>query len=257
MLVGVWGVGRGRVGGVERWCVGGCEVLGGRVERGVEGTLRGKLPVRCWSGTEVLLKISIQLLVRVAFHMCVNFFVGAAGARHERHQRPRRLCALTSASAAPKSVRFSIMGSVYSRCAQRVAMAASGEAKFLDLRVEETAIVAGVFLILAYCTAIYATVWTVAYPIRLVVGYCWDAALGSAALLLVAGRLVTRPPSRQAIASMPDGAEQDAAKKARKQAGKAAATRQYAALAFVATTAFMRWRFGSLLNGLQMLQDTV
>ena len=121
------------------------------------------------------------------------------------------------------------MGSFYSKCAQSVATAAYGEGKFLELRVEEATIVLGIFGVGLYCVAVYMTVWTAAYPLRMMVGYSWDVVIACTVALIGMGRIAKRPPSKSAIAAMPE-AEQEKAKKQRKAAAKAASLRRTAAV---------------------------
>ena len=143
------------------------------------------------------------------------------------------------------------MGSFYSTCANGVATAAYGEGRFLELRVEETTILLGIIGAGLYCTAVYLTIWTAALPIRMLVSYSWDVVIASMLALIGLSRMSKRPPSKSAIAALPE-AEQEKAKKQLKAAAKAASLRRTAAMALCATVALVRWYFGSVREALRL-----
>ena len=143
------------------------------------------------------------------------------------------------------------MGSFYSKCAHGVATAAYGEGSFLELRVEETTILLGIIGAGLYCTAVYLTIWTAALPIRMIVSYSWDVVIASMLALIGLSRMSKRPPSKSAIAALPE-AEQEKAKKQLKAAAKAASLRRTAAMALCATVALVRWYFGSVREALKL-----
>lgn len=143
------------------------------------------------------------------------------------------------------------MGTFYSTCANGVATAAYGEGRFLELRVEETTILLGIIGAGLYCTAVYLTIWTAALPIRMLVSYSWDVVIASMLVLIGLSRMSKRPPSKSAIAALPE-AEQEKAKKQLKAAAKAASLRRTAAMALCATVALVRWYFGSVREALRL-----
>ena len=144
------------------------------------------------------------------------------------------------------------MGAFYSRCAHRVATAAQGEAFFFDLRVEEMSICVGLLLVTVYCMAVYATVWTAIYPVRMVFFYGWDAALASLVMYVTSGKLAKRPPSKRAIEAM-DPADQEAAKRLRKAHARANTTKRRLAIFTCVIVATVRYQCGSLRAALSLV----
>ena len=153
------------------------------------------------------------------------------------------------------------MGAVYSRSAHEVAIAQSGHdvktmtshAGLFALLVENSAIIVGILIVLAYCSAVFAGGYVVMYPVRQLFNYSWDVILASFVLLTLAGKLSKRLPSKKAVMEMPP-AEQELAKKARKAAARAAAMRQYAALAVCVAVSVVRWQYGDVSTLLTQLK---
>ena len=86
------------------------------------------------------------------------------------------------------------MGAFYSRAAYRVAEAetptfGASKANFFDLRVEESMILLGIVAAIAYCSLFYAAIYygttPVWYPIKLILGYSWDVAVGIYVVIMV------------------------------------------------------------------------
>ena len=86
------------------------------------------------------------------------------------------------------------MGAFYSRAAYRVAEAhaetpKAASANFFDLRIEETMILLGLAGCIAYCSLFYAAIYygtTPAwYPIKLILSYSWDVAVGIYVVIMV------------------------------------------------------------------------
>ena len=115
---------------------------------------------------------------------------------------------------------------------------------WLATRGEELFVVLFLVAVSVYVACFYATGYAVLYPVKLMLNYSWDLVLGSMVLLRLHGRLlVSRPPSRKAIAAMPP-AEQESAQKVRKAAARASTSRRNGAFAMCALAGLARWYLG-------------
>jgi hypothetical protein len=116
---------------------------------------------------------------------------------------------------------------------------------WIATRWEELVVVAFMASVFVYCTVFYAASWTAMYPFRQMVAYSYDVVAACAVVLIVAGRMGPRLPSKRKVLEMPP-AEQEKAKAANKAAAKAATIRRRVALALCAAVTIARWQYGDL-----------